>query len=67
MELKKKKKFVVPGVLQVCEVLLERDLLGASKAATFSSVRTTGQELETNTSHESDPWSITTNVGDQFD
>ena len=67
MELKKKKKFVVPGVLQVCEVMLEVDLLGLSKEVRTSSIRTTGQELEANTSHESDPWSITTNVGDQFD
>ena len=58
---------VVPGVLQVWEVLLERDLLGLSKEVRTSSIRTTGQELEANTNHETDLWSITTDGGDQFD
>ena len=66
MEMKNKKEFVVPRVLQVCQVALEVDLLGASKEVRTSSVRTTGQEVETK-NHESDIWSITTDSGDLFD
>lgn len=65
MEMKKKKEFVVPGVLQVCEVLLEVDLLGLSHAVQTSSVETTGQQVKTE-SHENDVWSTTT-AGTDFD
>ena len=57
MELKKKKKFVVPGVLQVCEVLLEVDLLGLSHAVQASSVETTGQQIQETTVHDQANWS----------
>lgn len=66
MEMKKKKKFVVPGVLQVWEVLLEVDLLGLSHAVQTSSVETTGQQVKTDVTHENDVWSTTT-AGTDFD
>ena len=68
MEMKKKKKFVVPGVLQVCEVMLEENLLGGSKEVQFlsSGVETTGQQVSTGGNTASDnSWSVTT--GDYFD
>lgn len=64
MEMKKKKKFVVPGVLQVCEVMLEENLLGASQAVQYSTVETTGQRISTDTAHDSEDW---TAVGSDFD
>ncbi len=66
MEMKKKKKFVVPGVLQVCEVMLERDLLGLSHAVQASSVETTGHQVVTGANDATDTWSTTTS-GDYFD
>lgn len=46
MEMKKKKKFVVPGVLQVCEVMLEEDLLGVSTWGTIPMMEIFGQSVE---------------------
>ena len=59
---------VVPGVLQVCEVALEGNLLGGSKEVQFlsSGVETTGQQVSTGGNNASDnSWSPTT--GDYFD
>ena len=46
MEMNKKKKFVVPGVLQVCEVMLEEDLLGVSTWGTIPMMEIFGQSVE---------------------
>lgn len=45
MEMKKKKEFVVPKVLQVCEVMLEEDLLTNSNLE-VSSIQSIGHETE---------------------
>ena len=64
MEMKKKKEFVVPGVLQVCEVALEGNLLGASQAVQYSNIETTGHQVSTDTAHDGTDW---TTVGSDFD
>ena len=64
MEMKKKKEFVVPRVLQICQVMLEADLLGASTDVQYSNVETTGHKVTTDTSFDSNDW---TTVGSDFD
>ena len=57
MERKKKKAFVAPRILQICEVMLERDLLGASKEIMRSSdVETTGHQLDERSTYEETTW-----------
>ena len=59
MEMKKKKKFVVPGVLQVCEVALEGNLLGASQEQTLTNTdvqRSVGHETEAVGTYVNSPW-----------
>ena len=63
-EMKKKKRYVVPGVLQFCEVALEENLLGLSHATQFSDVETTGQQITTDSTNDGTDW---TTVGDYFD
>ena len=55
--MKNKKEFVVPRVLQICEVMLERDLLGPSQDFMQSSnVETTGHQIEEHTTHQNSDW-----------
>ena len=55
-EMKKKKGYVVPGVLQFCEVALEESLLGLSHTTQFSDVETTGQQISTDSSNNDTDW-----------
>ena len=64
MEMKNKKEFVVPRVLQIFEVMLEVDLLGASTDVQYSNVETTGHKVTTETGFDSTDW---TTVGSDFD
>ena len=69
MEMKKKKKFVVPGVLQVCEVALEVDLLvgGSTDFTSTADVHITGQKTDDlfDSGYNSDQWSA--GAGSDFD
>lgn len=60
-----KKEFVVPKVLQVCEVMLEENLLGPSQAMQATGFITTGQEVTTDTSDSANEWTAV--AGDTFD
>ena len=62
--MKKKKEFVVPGVLQVCEVMLEANLLAGSNEvmAPPSAIETTGQQVTRDS--DTHDWTM---VGSDFD
>ena len=62
-EMKKKRRYVVPGVLQFCEVTLEESLLGLSKTTEFSDVETTGQQVTMDTTDNNTDWT----TGSYFD
>ena len=58
--MKKKKKFVVPGVLQVCEVALEGNLLGASQEfMQNSAIETTGHQIQEDNTYQRTTWGNT--------